>query len=392
MTISKIRFSDVCEIQREIVNPNNIEKGEIYVGLEDIESNSGRILSYHSLEKSELKSSKFKFSNKHILYGKLRPYLNKVALPDRDGVCSTDILPLLPKEGKADKLFFAYMLRTSFFSQLATDRSIGANLPRLSPQELERFKIPLPQFGEQQRIGRLLRTIESTLEKRRQTIRLADEFLKSAFVEMFSDPEKNLKKFPVFAIGSECSVLGGKRLPKGEPFAQSKTDHPYLRVTDFQNFSIIEDNLKYIADDIFKKIERYTISKDDVYISIAGTIGLCGIVLDHLSGANLTENAAKLVIKDSNRLNKIYLVHYLGNNFVQQCIKQKTMSVGVPKLALFRIEELKLMLPPLWVQQEFADLVQKVEKLKEKQRQSETQLQNLFNSLMQRAFKGELKI
>jgi len=102
-------------------------------------------------------------------------------------------------------------------------------------------------------------------------------------------------------------VKGGKRLPKGAGYSDVETQHPYIRVCDFKLNSIKTDDLKYISHEIHTKISRYIIDHEDVFISIAGTIGLAGIIPESLSGANLTENAAKLVIEDKNKLNKKYL-------------------------------------------------------------------------------------
>ena len=96
---------------------------------------------------------------------------------------------------------------------------------------------------------------------------------------------------------------------------------------------------KYI-DFCFEHIKNYTISVDDVYISIAGTIGLVGIIPTILDGANLTENAAKMIIKDHNLLLKEYLYLVFNSSRVQMQIEAETKSIGVPKLALHRIESL----------------------------------------------------
>ncbi len=235
--LSQIRFGEICEVDRQIVSPQDLKENKSYVGLEDIESNSGRILQYHSLSKLDLKSAKFRFSAKHILYGKLRPYLNKVALPDRAGVCSTDILPILPNADKADRLFLSYLMRTPLFSQLATERASGANLPRISPNELVNFKIPSFSLQEQNKVGQILFKIESALEKRQQTLRLADDFLKSAFLEMFGAPGTNSKGFktkPIKDLVKKILNEDPKRYPdKGYSYVDiSSVDNQLKKITE----------------------------------------------------------------------------------------------------------------------------------------------------------------
>lgn len=96
------------------------------------------------------------------------------------------------------------------------------------------------------------------------------------------------------------SIKGGKRIPKRKKLLETKTNYPYIRVTDFNDFGSIDlNNIQYITEDIYNEIKNYIISKDDIYISIAGTIGKTGIIPNELDGANLTENAAKFVFDNS---------------------------------------------------------------------------------------------
>lgn len=147
-------------------------------------------------------------------------------------------------------------------------------------------------------------------------------------------------------------VKGGKRLPKGSSYTEEKTAYPYIRVADFNENGITVESIKYISTAIQSQISNYIINKDDVYISIAGTIGSVGIIPDELDGANLTENAAKLVIKDKERINQHYLALMLKAEKSKSQIKALTHSVGVPKLAIKRIKQIQIPLPPLLIQQE----------------------------------------
>ena len=131
-----------------------------------------------------------------------------------------------------------------------------------------------------------------------------------------------------------AAVKGGKRLPKGVGFSPCRTAHAYIRVTDMKNHSINTDDLKYISEEVFLQIKNYTISKDDLYVTIAGTIGVAGEVPTELDGMNLTENAVKIT---NIRINKTYLCLIIQSDFVQQQFQDKTHQVAMPKLALERI-------------------------------------------------------
>ena len=182
-------------------------------------------------------------------------------------------------------------------------------------------------------------------------------------------------------LGSLVDVLGGKRLPAGHSYVEGKSEHAYLRVVDFYNKTVNAKLIKYISDATYKIISRYTISSDDVYISIAGSIGLVGLVPDYLSGANLTENAAKLVIKDDACLDKGYLACYLSSLEGQRQIQAKTILTTQPKLALFRIKEIQIPLPPLETQRKIVAVLDKAQELIDKRKEQIRLLDELIQSI-----------
>ncbi len=150
-------------------------------------------------------------------------------------------------------------------------------------------------------------------------------------------------------------VKGGKRLPKGASFSEKKTSHAYIRVTDMKNHSININDLRYISEDIFLTIKNYTIAKDDLYVTIAGTIGVVGEVPDLLDGMNITENAVKITNID---INKSFLCIVLQTELVQQQFKDKTHQVAMPKLALERILSTLIPICPSAQQTKIVDKIQ----------------------------------
>jgi len=132
-----------------------------YVGLENIESNTGRILGELDTKGKEIHSLKYLFNSELVLYGKLRPYLNKVALPDFDGICSTDILPLLPNERCLTREYLAYFLRSSSFVEFATARSTGTKMPRFGARQLLKVAIPVPPVELQKQFAQTVQRIEA---------------------------------------------------------------------------------------------------------------------------------------------------------------------------------------------------------------------------------------
>ena len=148
-----------------------------------------------------------------------------------------------------------------------------------------------------------------------------------------------------------ASVKGGKRLPKGMSFSDITTDHAYIRVTDMKNRSINTTGLKYISDEVFSTIKAYIISRSDLYVTIAGTIGMVGEVPDELDGMNLTENAVKVC---NISINKTYLCYVMLSQFVQEQFRDKTHQVAMPKLALERILSTLIPIAPIHEQAKVA--------------------------------------
>ena len=155
-------------------------------------------------------------------------------------------------------------------------------------------------------------------------------------------------------LGDITEIKGGKRLPKGVKLLTTPTKHPYIRVADFNDFGTVDtDDIHYISDSVYEQIKRYIIKKEDVYISIAGTIGKSGIIPDYLDGANLTENACRLIL--SNNVYQRYIYYFtISPSFIKQ-IDEQTKKSAQPKLALTRLSDVIISYPTIKEQQSIVD-------------------------------------
>ena len=181
-------LKDLAKIDRQNISPEELKtKRYTYIGLEHIEKETGRILVDPNAQLDiDLKSNKFFFTSNHVLYGKLRPYLNKVALPDFDGVCSTDIFPLLPLEGISNKYFLKALMSTSYFVNMANSQSSGANLPRIGTTALENIKVFKPDYNLQEQFAEKVREINSYIEEQQEELENAKQMFQSLLHHAFT--------------------------------------------------------------------------------------------------------------------------------------------------------------------------------------------------------------
>ena len=157
---------------------------------------------------SEVGTSTHGFDERHVLYSKLRPYLNKVVLPDGRGLATTELVPMLPDPLRLDRKYLAYYLRSRSFVDWVSSQVAGAKMPRVSMQLFWQHEIPLPPLPEQKRIAAILDKANAIRRKRQQAIQLADDFLRAVFLDMFGDPVTNPKGWEVRPLSELVSKLG----------------------------------------------------------------------------------------------------------------------------------------------------------------------------------------
>ena len=252
------------------------------------------------------------------------------------------------------------------------------------------FQIPRPPLPEQRRIAEILDKADALRAKRRAALAQLDTLTQSIFLDMFGDPATNPKGWLVVTIADICEVKGGKRLPKGEEYSSTPTPHRYIRVVDLKAGRVDEAKLVFLRPEIQAQIARYVVNFGDIIISIAGSIGLVAPVPATLDGVNLTENAAKLVPRRGGEFDAVFLAAYLQTPHAQSQMRSHVGQVTIGKLALFRIEKIKVPLPELALQREFILRISALRDHDTVLRRAQLELDALFASLQQRAFRGEL--
>jgi type I restriction enzyme S subunit len=180
-----MEFRDAVKIDRTAASEND-GKNLPYVGLEDIEKDKGDFTKEYRPVVQNMLATNYKFTSKHVLYGKLRPYLNKVAMPSFAGVCTTEILPLLPVSGKMNRAYLWAYLRSKKFVDWASNNVAGANLPRLSPELLGDYPLSVPPLSLQEEFAGVVARVEAMRARQAEAERQAEELFQSLLTKAFS--------------------------------------------------------------------------------------------------------------------------------------------------------------------------------------------------------------
>lgn len=186
-----------------------------------------------------------------------------------------------------------------------------------------------------------------------------------------------------------ADVLSGKRIPKGMSLSTIDTGIKYITVSDMGDKYINIENIKYISEDIEKKIKKYKVSENDIIISVAGTLGKINIVTKDFQNANLTENCDK--ITNLKGIKYEYLYMYLNSSYIQNQINSIYTVSSQPKLALTRIRDFIINTPSLAEQTKIADFLSTVDEKIQNQQDKITHLENIKKGFMQKIFSRKIR-
>nr|WP_302028888.1 restriction endonuclease subunit S [Eubacterium ramulus] len=148
-----VGFKDCADIDTNMVHDFEGYEDYPHIGIDSIEKKTGRLIGYRTIAEDGITSGKYLFTPEHIIYSKIRPNLNKVAMPDFDGLCSADAYPILVKEGICNREYFGYTLRSQYFLDYILAFSNRTNLPKVNKSQVEGFVLPLPPIEVQEQFA-----------------------------------------------------------------------------------------------------------------------------------------------------------------------------------------------------------------------------------------------
>ena len=214
-----VEIGRIFQSRKEAVLPRTLKGPITYVGLENITQNTGQLTRQVLVDDpSEIKSAKNVFCNGDILYGRLRPNLNKVWLADRQGICSTDIIVIRPSNGNALPALYARILRGAALNAAVMQRVSGAQLPRISWGQFEKLQVPLPPLDVQREIVEEIEGYQRVMDGAR------------AVIENYRPHVSLDPSWPLVSLDQACQITRGKfsHRPRNEPRFYGG-DYPFIQ-------------------------------------------------------------------------------------------------------------------------------------------------------------------
>ena len=401
---SIMKLSEIAEInpRREVLEDKDTVS---FIAMEDI-TNNGRVINKTDKLYEEVKKGYTPFKDNDVLLAKITPCFEngKRALVGKlsngIGFGSTEFHVLRANKEGISKFLYYVISSHRFMSKAENNMTGSAGQKRVPTEFIKDYVLAVPTIKEQEKIASILSTIDEQIDNVDALIEKNKELKKGLMQPLFTKGIGHTKfknteigeipeEWDVKKIGDICEVKGGKRLPKGYQLEDEDNAFPYIRVADMYMGGIRQDDIKYVPKDIVDKIKNYKISKDDLFISVAGTLGIVGQVPYELDGANLTENADKLC---NIQINKLYLMKVLQSNIVQSIIEAEQTKSAQPKLALTRIKEFLIPVPSDIEQVKIASILMEVDEKIGQYKNKKQKLEELKKGLMQQLLTGMIRV
>lgn len=350
-------MTHVClgDVAREIKQKVPVDQELPTVGLEHLDP--GEVELAHWDEGVETTFTKA-FSKGQVLFGRRRAYLRKAAVAPFDGICSGDITVIAPKGNLSPRLL-PFIIQNDALFEHAVTNSAGSLSPRVKWQSLSQFEFELPSIAKQEDLADILWTAQETRSHYRQLLTACDDVVKSQFVEMFGDEKWGFKPL------SECvdSIDTGKSMNCGEG-PRGVGGFGVLKLSALSSGTFVASENKVISKDNFMSIKE--VEKGDLLFARKNTPELVGTTVyvpNEVRGLMFPDLVFRMKPKD---VNALYLLAYMrsdrGLDLIQGMAHGSAKSmVNIPKTQLAR---LPVPVPPLELQQEFADFVAQVDKSK----------------------------
>lgn len=309
-------------------------------------------------------------------------------------IVSTGFYVLKPSKEILPQYLYHY-LNSSYFLNQKNRLSKGATQSALNNEGLANIKIRMYNLKVQEKVVRVLDKAQELIDKRKEQIEVLDELVKSRFIEMFGTPSKNEKNWEISEIGKYLDVLTDyhsngsyETLRDNVTLLDTKGYALMVRTTDLENNNF-EKGVKYIDEHAYNYLEKSKVFGGEVIINKIGSAGKVYLMPFLNKPVSLAMNQFMLRFNED-KVNHIFLYNLLLTSYMESKIKEKVRGAVTKTITKDAVRKINIIVPPIRLQNQFANFVKQVNSLKFEMETSLKELEDNFNSLMQKAFKGEL--
>lgn len=288
------------------------------------------------------------------------------------------------------KYFGAFTRSEIYWKQIESNKQGGVQ-QNINTNGLSRIEVPLPDLKTQQKIASILEQADAARQKRKQANKLTEQFLQSAFLEMFGDPVRNEKGWGFRTI--EDFVKKEKYALKRGPFggALKKEIFALSGYLVYEQYHALNNDFAfaryYINEKKFQELKAFEVKEGDIIVSCSGVyLGKLAIIPKGAKKGIINQALLKISLDEQKIKNQFFVFLFSHPSFKNR-FYGNISGTGIPNFpSMEEFKKFQFIYPSLPLQLKFASLVEQVEQLRVKQRESEKELENLFGSLMQRYF------
>lgn len=393
------RFGNVFNRRKESIDAEDRE-GVKYVGLKHINSGELQIAGYD--EDGQERSSSRAFRKGDVLFGKLRPNLEKAAVAPFDGVCSSDIIPIYAESDELSE-YLLYLMHSKLIRDRMVSTMEGTNLPRTSWSDLESTLVPIPPAAERARITEVLSTVDRQIQQASETAEVATE-LKHGLVQdlVFYGPAhedtQTVQLGPMtteIAASWDVSTVGdvATKVQYGSSESLSQDgEYPVFRMNNIENGRMVASPMKY-SDLSQDEAEKYHVEKGDILfnrtnsIDLVGKSGIFDLDGDYVFASYLIR------IRTNEDMNPYFLNYYLNSSIGEGILKSyATRGASQANINATSLKSVKVPLPPRETQDQIVAQIQTIEQRIEEEKESKQKLQEIKRGLMQDLLTGTRRL
>lgn len=366
------RMKDIVALRNEKSFVSSEE--EDYIELEDIESGTGRLLSKRNT--LEVESAVTLFKKGDVLFGKLRPYLEKYYLTEFDGKCTGEILAF--KLERINGHFLRYCIASPRFIEKCNALAYGTKMPRVNwSTQLAIFNIPLPPFDEQRRIAAYLdktcAAIDATIEKKQKQLETLDELGRIKLHETFTH-----NKWPVERIKDVAMKIGSGVTPEGGASSYLDEGVPLIRSQNVHFDGLRLEDVAFISEETHTEMAGSQLKPCDVLLNITGaSIGRCTFVPEDFGEGNVNQHVC--IIRGNHKIDYRFLAAFLSSPIGQGQILSSFTGASRQGLSHKELGFVRIPLPSLEEQRE---IVVVLEEHKSRQNQLRINIESQIETLI----------